>query len=305
MFYQGFNADEDGRIVFDGMFADVAGAGRGSFNHRFAQPSRDGPSFSSFLYPTDVFPFTDAVEHDPFGAPDDGLLTHANALNSGVKVMYSFGSYEYWSRGASLTHTTADGAADMPLPANVRIYAIAGSQHNPGLPSRRTSFARAPTNPNDFSWALRALVVRLDDWVARGTPPPPSLYPSMAAHTLVPLSAVRFPAIAGAGFPQTYHHEYALDFGPDFSERGIVTVDPPRVGREYPVLLPQVDADGNESAGLRMPEVAVPLGTYTGWNFRREDTGFPTELVDFTGSFLPFAQSARTRAASSRASVTA
>lgn len=289
MLYEGLNTDEGGAIAFDGIFADVGGAGRGSFNHRFAQPSRDGPSFSSFEYPTDLFPFTDLSEHDLYGHPDDGLLTHAHALDTPVKIMYSFGAYEYWSRGASLTHTTPDGTADFDLPPDVRIYAIAGSQHNPGLPTRTTPFAQQPTNPNDFSWALRSFIVHLDRWVTGDGVPPASAYPTISEHTLVPLADIHFPAIAGVGFPTTYHHEYAFDFGPQFLTRGINSIEPPRVGGEYGVRLPQVDVDGNELDGVRMPEVAVPLGTYTGWNFRRPDTGFPTELVDFTGMFLPFA----------------
>jgi hypothetical protein len=290
MLYDGLNTDENGALAFDGMFADVGGAGRGSFNVRFAQPSRDGPSFSSFEYPTDMFPFTDDTEHDPFGHPDDGLLTHSKAGDTAVKVMYSFGAYEYWSRGASLTHTTPDGTADVTLPLDVRIYAIAGSQHNPGLPTRTTPQAQQPTNPNDFSWALRSFIVHLDHWVIGDGVPPASAYPTISQQTLAPLSEIHFPAIAGIGFPTTYHHEFSLDFGPQFLTRGIDTIEPPRVGGEYGVRLPQVDVDGNELDGVRMPEVAVPLGTYTGWNFRTAETGFPTELVDFTGMFLPFAK---------------
>jgi hypothetical protein len=286
--YQGFNADENGARVFDGIFADVAGAGRGSFNHRFAQPSRDGPSFSSFFYPTDLFPFTDASESDPFGGPDDGLLTHAGALGSGVKIVYSFGSYEYWSRGASLTQTTADGSQDVALPPNVRLYAIAGTQHVPGLPSRHADDAVNPTNPNDFTWALRAQLVALDRWITSGAEPPPSRYPTIKDATLVKLGDIRFPEIPGVTLPGTFHHEYALDFGPDFAAHGIASLEPPNVGDEYGVRLPQVDLDGNEEAGIVLPEVAVPLGTYTGWNPRAPEDGFPRELVDFTGSFIAF-----------------
>jgi hypothetical protein len=286
--YQGFNSDENGALVFDGIFADVAGAGRGSFNHRFAQPSRDGPSFSSFFYPTDLFPFTDASEHDPFGGPDDGLLTHSGALTSGVKIVYTFGSYEYWSRGVSLTHTTADGTQDVALPPNVRFYAIAGTQHVPGLPSRHDDSAVNPTNPNDPIWAFRAQLVALDRWITSGTEPPPSRYPTIKNGTLVKLSDIRFPEIPGVTLPSTFHHEFALDFGPDYAAHGIVSIEPPEVGGEYGVRLPQVDLDGNEEGGILLPDIAVPLGTYTGWNQRNPETGFPRELVDFTGSFIAF-----------------
>jgi hypothetical protein len=286
--YQGFNTDETGAIAFDGVMADVAGAGRGGFNNRFAQPSRDGQSFSSFDYPTDLFPFTDASETDPAGGPADGLLTHRHALDTPVKIVYSFGSYEYWSRGASLTTTAADGTRDAALPLNVRIYAIAGTQHNPGFPSHQIPDAVNPTNPNDFRFALRAQLIALDRWIATGAEPPPSVYPTIHDATLVPIDDIRFPAIPGVSFSSFYHHEYALDFGPDFLTRGIDTNEPPAEGIEYGVRLPQVDLDGNEQGGIRLPEIAVPLGTYTGWNQRNPDTGFPRGLVDDTGSFIAF-----------------
>jgi hypothetical protein len=235
-----------------------------------------------------MFPFTDASETDPAGGPDDGLLTHAHALDTPVKIVYSFGSYEYWSRGASLTTTSADGTRDAALPPNVRIYALAGAQHNPGLPSRQTPDAVNPTNPNDFRFALRAQLIALDRWVATGAQPPPSVYPTIHDATLVPIDNIRFPTIPGVTFPSFYHHEYALDFGPDFATRGIDTIEPPTEGIEYGVRLPQVDLDGNEQGGLRLPEIAVPLGTYTGWNQRNPETGFPRALVDYTGSFIAF-----------------
>jgi hypothetical protein len=216
------------------------------------------------------------------------LLTHSGALGSGVKIVYSFGSYEYWSRGAALTQTTADGLEDVALPPNVRLYTIAGTEHVPGLPTHHRDDAVYATNPNDFTWALRAQLVALDRWITSGTEPPPSRYPTVKNGTLVKLNDIRFPDIPEVTFPATFHHEYALDFGPDFATRGVVSLEPPQVGGEYGVRVPQVDLDGNEEGGIVLPEVAVPLGTYTGWNPRAPDTGFPHELVDFTGSFIAF-----------------
>jgi hypothetical protein len=205
-----------------------------------------------------------------------------------VKIVYSFGSYEYWSRGASLTLTTADGLHDVALPPNVRVYSIAGTQHVPGQPSQHDDAAVNPTNPNDFTWTLRAQLVALDRWITDGTEPPPSRYPTVKNGTLVNLADIRFPTIPGVTLPGTFHHEFALDFGPDFAPHGIISLEPPAVGGEYGVRLPQVDLDGNEEGGIVLPDVAVPLGTYTGWNQRNPDDGFPRELVDFTGSFIPF-----------------
>lgn len=124
--YDGFNEDERGRKVFDGIWAHVAGAGRGSFNQRFAQPSCDGHVFLNLFYPVDVPPFD-----------DEQLLATARRANVVPKVFLTNGSYEYWGRCASLIHTTMDGKADDPPTANTRIYFFAGSQHTVGtIPPR-------------------------------------------------------------------------------------------------------------------------------------------------------------------------
>src|SRR5438552_15409669 len=129
--YYGFNRDERNQKVFDGVIAHVAGAGRGSFNHRFAQPSRDGHPYLNFFYPTDIFPFTDLPERDPETGVTDGLLTHATPPDLLPKVFYTNSQYEYWGRAASLIHTTIDGTADAPLPDNTRIYLLSAGQHGP------------------------------------------------------------------------------------------------------------------------------------------------------------------------------
>jgi len=290
--YQGFNADEQDRQVFDGIDAHVAGGGRGSFNHRFAEPSRDASPFSTFFYPTDIFPFTDVEQTDPETGETDGLLTHARNPKVLPKIFYTFSSYEYWGRAASLIHTTIDGQADAPLMENVRIYYFPGGQHGPGPFPPTKTVTQQMTSPNDYSWSMRALLIALDRWVKEGTPPPPSRYARIADGTLVRPQAVEFPKLPGVEFPRTIHEAYRVDYGPQWKQ-GLITVEPPRVGKAFPVMVPQVDRDGIDLAGVRMPEVAVPLATYTGWNPRDPRTGAPTELVDFAGSYIPFA---RTRA---------
>jgi hypothetical protein len=296
--YQGFNADEHNRQVFDGVIAHVAGGGRGSFNHRFAQPSRAAHPFEHFFYPTDLFPFTDIEQTDPETGETDGLLTHAKNPSVLPKIFYTNASSDYWGRAVSLTHTTVDGTSDALLRENVRIYSFAGSQHvqGPFFPptySPRLNFlGQQKLNSNDFRWSMRALLLAMDRWVSHGTPPPPSQYPRIADGTLVRLQAVEFPKLPGIEFPQTIHEAYRVDYGPQFPQ-GIVSEEPPRVGRPFPVLVPQVDRDGNERAGIGMPEIAVPLATYTGWNLRDPKIGAPNELVGNVGSYIPFA---RTRA---------
>ncbi|HEY8297690.1 MAG TPA: alpha/beta hydrolase domain-containing protein [Candidatus Baltobacteraceae bacterium] len=280
-FYQGFNRDERDREVFDAILAHVAGAGRGSFNHRFAQPSRDGPSFSSFFYPTDLPPFT----------LDGGI-------DPAVKIVLTNSSYGYWGRAASLTHTTIDASRDAALSPNVREYLLAGGQHfSLPIDTGREPFLQNQPDILDYRYMMRALLVDLDAWVRRGTKPPASRIPTIAAKTLVPLDRVAFPTIPGVTFPQYYRMVYRVDYGSRFASDGIVDNEPPLVGAAYPVLLPQVDADGTDLAGIRLPEIAVPLATYTGWNLRSPSVGAPAKTSDFYGSFLPFAQTRARRLA--------
>jgi hypothetical protein len=288
--YYGFNRDEQGRSVFDGLMVHVAGAGRGSFNHRFAQPSRDGHPFLNTFYPTDIFPFTDLPETDAETGITDGLLTHATPPAAAPKIFYTNTSYEYYGRSASLIHTTLDGASDAPLAPTTRIYFLAGCQHGPSPFPPERGEAQNLANPNNYRWTLRALLVALDRWVADGQAPPPSRYPKIADGSLTTLRAVAFPKLPGVQFPTRIQQAWHVDYGEEFRSAGIVTIEPPKVGSAFPMRLPQVDADGNDMAGIRMPATAVPLATYTGWNLRSAEIGAPDELYSMTGSFIPFAR---------------
>jgi hypothetical protein len=290
--YYGFNEDEGHRKVFDGVMSHVAGAGRGSFNLRFAQPSRDGHPFLNKFYPTDIFPFTDLDQTDPQTRATDGLLRRVTP-EFVPKIFYTNSSYEYYGRAASLIHTTIDGRADAPLANGTRVYMFAGGQHGPaGFPPSR-SIGQQLNNPNDYRWFMRPLLLSMNRWIERGTEPPPSRYPRVADQTLVGLNALRFPALPGVRKPTEVHNAYRVSYGRDFATRGIVTLDPPEVNGLYPILVPQVDRDGNEVAGLKMPEVAVPLATYTGWNLFNPEAG-PAELLSsMQGSYIPLP---RTRA---------
>jgi hypothetical protein len=292
--YYGFNRDEKSRRVFDGMMVHVAGAGRGSFNFRFAQPSRDGHPFLNTFYPTDIFPFTDLEESDPESGAKDGLL--ARTPDSAVpKIFYTNSAYEYYGRAASLIHTTPDGKQDATLPSTTRIYFFAGGQHGPSAFPPRTDHAQNLANPNRYTLAMRALLVDLNAWVQDGKEPPPSQYPRVGSDQLVSLGAVQFPKIPGVQFPTRIQKAWRVDYGPEFRSEGIVTVEPPKVGEAFPVLVPQVDADGNDMGGIRMPEVQVPLATYTGWNLRAPEIGAPGELYSMRGSWIPFARTAAER----------
>ncbi len=289
--YQGFNTDERGRMAFDGMLIHAAGAGRGSFNHRFAQPSRDAHRYSAFFFPTDIFPFTSRVQHDPETGLADGLAAHERPDHL-PKIFYTNSGYEYWGRAASLISTTVDGRRDVePLP-NERLYHLAGGQHFVGRfppgPGARLGSSRAHRgNPLDYLLTLRALLVRLVAWVADGLEPPASAFPRVGAGTLVPVDRVKFPRIPGVRFPAVVHEAFRADYGPRWRD-GIVSLEPPKLGRAFPALVPQVDAAGNEIAGLQALELQAPLATYAPWNLR---TGYPAatdELVDFLGTWIPF-----------------
>jgi hypothetical protein len=290
--YQGFNEDEQGRPVFNGVLAEVAGAGRGSFNHRFAQASRDGYQHWNPLYPTDVFPFTDLPETDPETGATAGLLDRAIATGTAPKLFHVMTAFEYWNRAGSLVHTDATGTRDATLPDTSRVYFIASAQHGSGtLPppegGRNGNDGLHAANPNDFRPALRALVQALDQWVAEGVEPPPSRYPRIADGTLAPPENAAWPAVPGIRFPVVRNEPVRMSYGADWP-RGIIAIEPPQLGRVFPSLVPTVDATGNDRAGIRLPEIEVPLATQTGWNWRHPRTGAPDSLVGVLGSYLPF-----------------
>jgi hypothetical protein len=295
--YQGFNVDEKGRKVFDGLMPHVAGGGLGFFNHRFAQPNRHNGQHEDHLYPADVFPFTYGDSTDPFSKRTDGILRRTAREDARLlpRVMHTQSAAEYWHRSGSLVHTDPLGTKDAAIPDNVRIYAFGGTQHGPaGFPLGR-GIADNLLNPGDYRPQLRALLDALDAWVCDGKAPPDSVYPTIAKGTLVPWQQKHtgFPALPGVRYPEVIQRPQALDLGPDFATRGIITVEPPRIVGNYVVLVPKSDHDGNDLGTLLPAEVGVPLATFTGWNLRRRDVGAEGMLASLAGSYIPFA---RTRA---------
>jgi hypothetical protein len=300
--YQGFNEDEQGRRVFDGVFDQVGGAGRGSFNHRFGQASRDALQHFNILFPVDLFPFTDGSSTDPETGVTDSLLGRAERAGVAPKVFHLLTNSEYFNRAGSLVHTDPTGTKDAELPANTRVYTIASAPHGPGPFPPATNrgggqVGRAALNPLNYSSATRALFRALDRWVAEDVAPPPSAYPRIADGTLGPPARAGWPAIPGFALPQHPLRAFHLNFGPDWS-KGIVSVEPPEIGKPFTVSVPAVDADGNVRAGIRLPDIAVPLATHAGWNYRDVSTGAPDRLAGEIGSYIPFA---RTRADRERA----
>jgi len=300
--YQGFNEDEQGRRVFDGVFDQVGGAGRGSFNHRFGQASRDALQYFNILFPVDLFPFTDGPERDPESGAVDSLLARAERTSTSPKIFHLLTNSEYFNRAGSLVHADPTGTTDAVLPASTRVYMIASAPHGPGPFPPKSNIGggmvgRAALNPLNYSPAVRALFRALDRWVTDGVEPPPSALPRLADGTLTSPDRAGWPAIPGYQLPQQPLRAFHLNFGPDWS-KGIVSVEPPEVGAAFVVRVPAVDTDGNVRAGIRLPDIAVPLATQAGWNYRDASIGAPARLAGEIGSYIPFA---RTRADRERA----
>jgi hypothetical protein len=278
----GFNQDEQGRAAFDGLMIASAGAGGGSFNHRFASPGQAGNSVLSIFRPVDVPPFT-----------DDGLLAKATSASVVPKIFYTFSSTEYWARAGSLTHTNEDGTADVPLASSSRLYFLAGTPHASGPLPPVSQQTRHALNFAEQRWVLRALLIDLDQWITSGAEPPPSRYPTLATRTLVSREAVRFPKVPSLPFAEYIPGVWRMDYGSEYAASRVITKEPPVLGKPYVVLVPQVNADGNDEGGILLPEVAVPLGTHTGWNVSIFPLSGLRYLAGLVGSFEPFA---RTRA---------
>ena len=297
--YQGFNEDESGRQVFDGVFDQVGGAGRGSFNHRFGQASRDALQHFNFLFPVDMFPFTDTTLTDPLTRVTDGLLRRASNSGTVPKIFHLLTNSEYFNRAGSLIHTDPTGVRDVAPPDTSRIYMVSSGPHIvgqfPPAPNPSASFlGQASMNPLVYAPVIRALFDALDAWVVDDREPPPSRYPRLADKTLTPPPETGWPEGTGARLPQSPLTALRLDFGPNWSS-GIVSNEPPLIGDPFVQLVPAVDANGNDRAGIRLPEIEVPLATQTGWNYRHPNIGAADRLSSEIGSYFPFAQTAAER----------
>ena len=263
---EGFNRDEQGRKVFDGIHSHIAGVGRLFFNVPFSQPARTNTQHEDSGAPEAWFPFSTATLEDPF-TKQKGSLFRGDGCDP--KLIETNTSTEYWQKGASLLTTDPLGTRDVALPDNSRAYMIAGTQHGGRAGATTDPGPNVnPRNPHNPMPAVRALLVAHDDWVVKGTAPPPSRIPILKDGTLVEPGKTGFPQIANAAVVK-------------------VTNKVTAGGKTYPTLVSRVDADGNEVAGIRLPDIAVPLATYTGWNEYKPP--YPKgELADRDGSYLVF-----------------
>lgn len=294
--YAGLNASLQSQAVFDGVWIHIAGGLRGDFNHRFAQPSAiGGPGFSQ------LFPFAATTQVDAQSGREDGLFKRSDAQGVTPKVFITNTAYEYWRGDASLTHINGNGD-DIPFHPLERNYLFAGTQHiggvfpptndNPLIPMK----ARYLYSVVDHAPLMRAALLRLDAWVRGEQEPLPSAVPMIANNSAQSRAEVlqRFkeiPDFVGLN-PQRLETVKIARLDPD----AVAADYPVATMGTYPAYVSAVDKDLNEIAGVRLPEVMVPLASYAGWNPRHPDTGASDEAVIFAGMSLFFAGTAAERA---------
>ena len=298
LIYWGFNQDEDGRIVFDGASPHISGAHAIASNDRFGDSNATGRSYQRHLSAKMDFPFTYEVRFDPISGKTDGIFARCQVSNTCPKIMHTDSANESYLKPISLV--TTDGIVnpatgmptDLVLPANVRVYTIGSTQHGPAnnVSTNPTGICQQPGNPNQWAPQVRALGIALDDWVTKGIAPPASKYGKVSDGTLIDLDKTRtFPVIPGVTYTGWYNPVELLD----------TTVLPnmPIPGKEYKVLVPKTDADGNDLPGIRTVDVQVPIATYTGWALRRAPFA-ANEDCALAGQYIPFAATLAQRQAS-------
>ena len=310
--HAGLNRDEAGERVFDGVHVHVAGGRRGEFNHRYGQPSvQPTPSLGH------RFPFADEPQADPRTGRREGLLDRLRAAGCVPKIVYTDTSAEYWRGDAGLTHRDLESGADagtdpetdpgtdVEPPAEVRRYLFAGTQHGPGvLPfTDRSMFGSRGANrfnAVDYRPLLRAALENLRAWIADGVEPPASVFPRGKEATAASREEVLGALAAIPGFALARSDRLPslapMDLG-EHADRGVPALPARFVGEPYPSPVSAVDADGNETGGVRMPDVSVPVATHAGFNPRHPESGGGGQILEYLGSTVPLARTAAERAA--------
>jgi hypothetical protein len=305
--YLGFNQAENGKQVFDGMMQWIAAGDGISMNYRWSQPGRTERNRQDHLYVEGRFPFANVASKDPITGKTDSRYAKCELTHTCPYAMEIFSGNEYWVKAASLMTTDPTGTKDLPDSPFTRIYFMSSMQHGTAAPGAKGACQQLQ-NPLDSQAVQRALFTAMDKWVTAGTPPPASQYPKLSDGTLVKpdQESTGFPHIPGVAYTGFKTTRYLLNYGPDFYKTGIPTINPPAFtapyqdnpanGPIYPSFVPKTDVDGNDVAGVRLPDVQVPLGTYTGWALRagpQEGDG-----CEGSGQYIPFANTKAERLAS-------
>jgi hypothetical protein len=304
----GFNQAENSKIVFDGMMQWIAAGDGINMNLRFSQPGRTERNRQDQLYAEGVFPFANQRSTDPIAGRTAGRYDACTKTNTCPLAMEIYSANEYWVKGASLFHTDPTGKVDLPDHPMTRLYLISSHQHGVGNGNAKGSCQQFG-NPLNSAPIQRALWEALDLWSTEGVAPPPSSVPHLEDGTLVPAlpqSAVGFPTIPGVIYTGLKSTRYLLNYGPDFYDTGIMTINPPAItppvfdnpknGPIYPTYVPKTDEDGNDIAGIRLPDVTVPLATYTGWSLR--DGVHSNDGCEGAGQMIAFPKTKADRLAS-------
>jgi hypothetical protein len=287
--YQGFNTDISGRMVFDGALPLLSATRRTYTNFEFAQPGRFARQHEDHEYGGDQFPFSYATSKDSVTGKIDGILMQCEKSHTCPRILHLDSDTELWQNRDSLAVTDTSGRP-LTLPENVRVYMMSGLAHFPAQNWTTRGNCQQLQNAMNYGPYARALLVALDRWVTEGVAPPPTTFPNLKSHTLLPLAKVQasYPAIPGA------------PFSPLFNQLQVInqkSMPPEASGPAYPLLFPPVDADGNPQGGIVLPEIAVPIATFSGRNVRAE--GFSSgELCGLSGSYIPFAATKQERIAS-------
>jgi len=296
----GFNQAENGRKVFDGMMQWISAGDGINMNYRFSQPGRTERNRQDHLFVEGVFPFANVTTTDPITGKTDSRYARCAATDTCPYGVEIYSANEYWVKAASLLHTTPDGRVDLGDSPFTRNYFISSHQHGTGDGTSKGNCQQF-LNPLDSAPIQRALFLALDAWT-NGTPPPASRVPRLSDGTLVPplpQSGMGFPSIPGVTYTGLKTTRYLLDYGPGFYETGIATINPPVIhpptyednplnGQIYPSFVPKTDSDGNDIAGVRLPDVTVPLATYTGWALRAGPQA--NDGCESSGQRIPFAK---------------
>jgi hypothetical protein len=304
----GFNEDENGKIVFDGMLQWIAAGDGINLNYRFSQPGRTERNRQDQLYAEGVFPFANQRSTDPISGKTAGRYDLCATTKTCPLAMEVYSANEYWVKAASLLTTDPTGTKDLPDHPMARDYFIASHQHGTGRQTVKGNCQQFQ-NPLDSAPVLRALWAALDQWSTQGTAPPPSEIPRLSDGTLVPplpQSSVGFPKIPGVTYTGLKSTRYFLNYGAEFYRTGVMTINPPVVKPPifdnranapiYPSYVPKADADGNDIAGIRLPDVSVPLATFTGWALRAGPQA--NDGCEGAGQYIAFAKTKAERVAS-------
>jgi hypothetical protein len=305
----GFNEDENHKKVFDGMLQWIAAGDGINMNYRWSQTKRTERNRQEELYLEGLFPFANVTTYDPISNATDGRFQQCSDTHTCPLAMEFYSANEYWVKAGSLMSTDPTGRVDLPDHPSSRLYLLSSKQHGGAGNPTSMGACQQFLNPLDSAQVQRALWEDLDQWSTRGVKPPPSQVPTLKDGTLVPplpQSKVGFPVIPGVTYTGLKTTRYRFNYGPNFYQTGIPTINPPvingpmednpSIGPIYPSFVPKTDKDGNDIAGIRLPELTVPLATYTGWGLR--SGVWANDGCESSGQYIPFKSTQAERIAS-------